>query len=72
MMIMIPIRVLSECQKYTGIKLQDVCQYKDKKHPKNKVKKKNFNIRNQNRPQGLKIEHGSDADIRLISRCFHN
>jgi nucleoside permease NupC len=29
---------LTEVQKYAGIKLQDVCQYVDKKTPKNKVK----------------------------------
>ena len=35
---LVQICVLTEVQKYAGIKLQDVCQYVDKKTPKNKVK----------------------------------
>jgi exonuclease III len=42
-------------------KSKDVCQNEDKKNPKSKVKHTGiyifFDTRNQNRPQGLRIDH---------------
>jgi hypothetical protein len=41
-----------------GINLQDICQYEDKKNPKDKVEHIYlFDTRNQNRPEGLRIDH---------------
>ena len=37
-----------------GIKLQDVCQYEDKKKVKHRYF---FDTRNENQPQGLRIDH---------------
>ena len=54
--------VLTECQKYAGTKLQDVCQYerkKNKKQKKNRIKCSLYILgtRNQNGPQGIIIDH---------------
>jgi exonuclease III len=47
---------LSECQKYVGIKLQDVWEYGEKDKEKSSTYIF-FDIRNQNRPQGLRIDY---------------
>ena len=56
--------VLTECQKYAGTKLQDVCQYERKKKKKKKKKKNRIKCslyilgtRDQNGPQGIIIDH---------------
>jgi hypothetical protein len=62
---------LTECQKYAGTKLQDVCQYEGKKAgiklqnacqyegKKQRIKCSLYilDARNQNRPQGIRINH---------------
>jgi hypothetical protein len=52
--------VSMRAKKPAGIKLQYCCQYEDKKTKKNKKNKQPKNKvkqYNQNRPQGLRIDH---------------